>query len=113
MKAHADVDEWKVKALKLSDDRSLGAARVEAQKYDRSVTEQLKVARFEPHCVGHDVAMHPRIDAREVVHFLGPLAQLFERCSARCAEGVVLEEIIVVEQVDAFRWRLGRLIEDI
>ena len=60
-----------------------------------------------------DAAMHARVDRLEVVDLLGRLAQLIERRRSGGAKGVVLQELIAIDEPDFPGRRLRNEVENI
>src|SRR3546814_20039369 len=75
--------------------------------------EQVKIVRSKPDGVGHDMAVHARVNPREVMDLRGALAKIFEGGGTRRTKRVVLQIVVVVEEVDARDRRLGDLVKHV
>ena len=81
-------------------DAPLGLAAIHGEEGEGHAFEQVKIVGADVDRMANDAAMHARVDRLVVIDLLGGLAQLIERRRSGGAKGVVLQELIAIDQPD-------------
>ena len=100
-------------ASSFSDDQPLRVAGVEGQEREGDAVEEVNVVGAERDIVRHDVAVHPAVDALQIIDLLRRLSQFLQARRARRAKRVVGQELVAVEEPDFADRRLGDEVEDV